>query len=428
MNPLANKIRPRNIDEIVGQNHLLGKGKVLRKMIDSGHLMNMIFYGPPGTGKTTVANIIASSTGKKLYRLNGTTDSLKDIKDIIKDLNTIMAYNGVILYIDEIHHFTKRIQQSLLEFIENGQITLIGSTTENPYFYIFKAILSRCLVLEFKPLSEKDIVDGLKRCIQISKKDLGYKFIEYDEDALHYIANLSGGDLRHALNIIEVILCCGKKEDGIKITVDSICEFNQKKLLNYDRDGDSHYDALSAFQKSIRGSDPDAAIFYLAILIKAGDLISIGRRLLVIAAEDIGLAYPQAISIVKACVDSAMQLGLPEARIPLAEAAILLATSPKSNSAICAIDNALNDIDSIDIGQIPNYLKDGHYDGAKALGRMEGYKYPHNYENHYVKQQYLPDNIKDKHYYDFGTNKMEQISEEYWKKIKKTGPIEKIIL
>ncbi|WP_123054003.1 replication-associated recombination protein A [Clostridium sp. JN-1] len=419
MNPLANKIRPKNIDEIVGQSHLLGKGKVLRKMIDSGHLMNMIFYGPPGTGKTTVANIIASSTGKKLYKLNGTTDSLKDIKDIIKDLNTIMNYNGVILYIDEIHHFTKRIQQSLLEFIENGQITLIGSTTENPYFYIFKAVLSRCLVLEFKPLSQKDIVNGLSRCIEISKKDLGYKFIKYDEDALYYIANLSNGDLRRALNIMEIILCCSKKEDEIKITVDSICELNQKKLLNHDRDGDSHYDVLSAFQKSIRGSDPDAAVFYLAILIKAGDLTSICRRLLVIASEDIGLAYPQAISIVKACVDSAVQLGLPEARIPLAEAAILLAVSPKSNSAICAIDRALSDINNIDIGQIPNYLRDGHYDGAKVLGRMEGYKYPHDYENHYVKQQYLPDNIKDKSYYDYGTNKIEQISKQYWEKIKK---------
>lgn len=419
MNPLANKIRPKNLDEVIGQKHLLGEGKILQDMISSGHLMNMIFYGPPGTGKTTVANIIASATGKKFYKLNATTDSLKDIKDIIKDLNTIMGYNGVILYIDEIHHFTKRIQQSLLEFIENGQITLIGSTTENPYFYIFKAILSRSIVLEFKKLTKEDIVQGLKRALELIKDDFPGKIISYDEAALNYMGELCEGDLRRALNILELILYSNSlREDKVHIAVDSIEKFSQKKILNYDRDGDSHYDILSAFQKSIRGSDANAAILYLGMLIKAGDLASICRRLLVIASEDVGLAYPQAISIVKACIDSALQLGFPEARIPLSEAVILLATAPKSNSAILAIDSALKDLETLDVGEIPLYLKDGHYEGAKVLGRMQNYKYPHNYKNSYVEQQYLPDNVKTKQYYSFGNNKMEQISKAYWDKIK----------
>ncbi|AKN29364.1 hypothetical protein Ccar_00335 [Clostridium carboxidivorans P7] len=419
MNPLANKIRPKNLDEVIGQKHLLGEGKILQDMISSGHLMNMIFYGPPGTGKTTVANIIASATGKKFYKLNATTDSLKDIKDIIKDLNTIMGYNGVILYIDEIHHFTKRIQQSLLEFIENGQITLIGSTTENPYFYIFKAILSRSIVLEFKKLTKEDIVKGLKRALELIKDDFPGKIISYDEAALDYMGELCEGDLRRALNILELILYSNSlREDKVHITVDSVEKFSQKKILNYDRDGDSHYDILSAFQKSIRGSDANAAILYLGMLIKAGDLASICRRLLVIASEDVGLAYPQAISIVKACIDSALQLGFPEARIPLSEAVILLATAPKSNSAILAIDSALKDLETLDVGEIPLYLKDGHYEGAKVLGRMQNYKYPHNYKNSYVEQQYLPDNVKTKQYYSFGNNKMEQISKAYWDKIK----------
>lgn len=419
MNPLANKIRPKNLDEVIGQKHLLGEGKILQDMISSGHLMNMIFYGPPGTGKTTVANIIASATGKKFYKLNATTDSLKDIKDIIKDLNTIMGYSGVILYIDEIHHFTKRIQQSLLEFIENGQITLIGSTTENPYFYIFKAILSRSIVLEFKKLTKEDIVQGLKRALELIKDDFPGKIISYDEAALNYMGELCEGDLRRALNILELILYSNSlREDKVHIAVDSIEKFSQKKILNYDRDGDSHYDILSAFQKSIRGSDANAAILYLGMLIKAGDLASICRRLLVIASEDVGLAYPQAISIVKACIDSALQLGFPEARIPLSEAVILLATAPKSNSAILAIDSALKDLETLDVGEIPLYLKDGHYEGAKVLGRMQNYKYPHNYKNSYVEQQYLPDNVKTKQYYSFGNNKMEQISKAYWDKIK----------
>lgn len=424
MNPLANKIRPKNLDEVIGQKHLLGEGKILQDMISSGHLMNMIFYGPPGTGKTTVANIIASATGKKFYKLNATTDSLKDIKDIIKDLNTIMGYNGVILYIDEIHHFTKRIQQSLLEFIENGQITLIGSTTENPYFYIFKAILSRSIVLEFKKLTKEDIVQGLKRALELIKDDFPGKIISYDEAALDYMGELCEGDLRRALNILELILYSNSlREDKVHIAVDSVEKFSQKKILNYDRDGDSHYDILSAFQKSIRGSDANAAILYLGMLIKAGDLASICRRLLVIASEDVGLAYPQAISIVKACIDSALQLGFPEARISLSEAVILLATAPKSNSAILAIDSALKDLETLDVGEIPLYLKDGHYEGAKVLGRMQNYKYPHNYKNSYVEQQYLPDNVKTKQYYSFGNNKMEQISKAYWDKIKENKEI-----
>lgn len=419
MKPLADRIRPDKIEDVFGQEHLIGKGKLLRRMVESGRVTNMIFYGPPGTGKTTVANIAARVANKSLYKLNATNASVKDIKDIVDELGTLMNSRGVVLYLDEIQNFNKKQQQSLLEFMENGSITLIASTTENPYFYIYKAILSRSTVFEFKPLASWDIVKGLKRAVEIASEDLKDKKIEYDDEALKYIAEVSNGDLRRAINAVELGIYSGSEDsDVIKIDLDAAYECTQLKILNYDKSDDSHYDVLSAFQKSIRGSDPDAAIHYLARLIKAGDLLSICRRLMVISAEDIGLAYPMAAVITKSCVDSALQLGFPEARIPLSEAVLMLATAPKSNSAICAIDAAMADIDTKDISDIPPHIKDAHYSGAEKLGRGLEYKYPHNYENNYVEQQYLPDSIKNSVYYVPGMNKMEQTAAEYMKRIK----------
>ena len=417
MKPLADRVRPVTLEDVFGQEHLLGSNKMLNRIISSGDIMNMIFYGPPGTGKTTVANIAAQVSNRTLYKLNATNASVKDIKEIVGNLDTLMTQNGVILYLDEIQNFNKKQQQSLLEFIENGKITLIASTTDNPYFYIYKAILSRSTVFEFKPLGKESIYKGLIRALKIENKDRSAP-IEYDNNAIEYIAEVSGGDLRKAINSLELAINSRNKTENIYIDMESAYECTQIKIMNYDRDGDSHYDILSAFQKSIRGSDPDGAIHYLGRLVKSGDLISIVRRLLVIASEDIGLAYPNAITIVKSCTDSALQLGFPEARIPLAQAVILLATVPKSNSSVIAIDNALSDIDSKDIGDIPNYLKDGHYSGAEKLNRGIEYKYPHNYENNYVLQHYLPDNLKNACYYVAGKNKMEQSAQEYFKRIK----------
>ncbi|MDK2798664.1 MAG: putative ATPase [Clostridiales bacterium] len=418
--PLADRIRPSTLEDVVGQEHLLGENKILHRILSSGHITNMIFYGPPGTGKTTVANIAAKITNRTFYKLNATNASVKDIKEIINDLNTLMNTDGVLLYLDEIQNFNKKQQQSLLEYIENGQITLIASTTENPYFYIYNAILSRSHIFEFKLLSKHNIIQALKRAVEIVKHDLNDTCIKYDEDVLDYIAEVSNGDLRKAISTLELAIYSAKVNDEgvIYITLDTIQECTQKKILNYDKSGDSHYDILSAFQKSIRGSDPDAAIHYLARLIKAGDLISICRRLLVIASEDIGIAYPNAISIVKSCVDAAMQVGLPEARINLAQATLILATAPKSNSVITAIDAALNDIDTKDIGDIPLHLKDAHYEGASGLGRGVDYKYPHHFKNNYVEQQYLPDNLKNVTYYIPGKNKVEDQIGQYQRLIK----------
>lgn len=415
MKPLADKIRPSCIEEVVGQQHLIGKGKILNRIIETKQIPNMIFYGPPGVGKTTIANIIAGATNKRFYKLNATNASVSDIKKIIDELDNLMSINGVLLYLDEIQNFNKKQQQSLLEYTENGQITLIASTTENPYFYVYNALLSRSSVFEFKPLGKEDIVKSLLRAVKAVENELKDTKVICDESILEFLAENSGGDLRKSINNLQLTLYTASRNiDGnIEITLEIAKECSGKKALNYDKLGDNHYDVLSAFQKSIRGSDPDGAIHYLARLVKAGDLISICRRLMVIASEDIGLAYPSAISIVKSCVDSAMQLGFPEARIPLAEAVILLATSPKSNSAINAIDNALKDLDNINVGEVPEYLKDAHYGGAQKLNRGTGYKYPHNYKNHYVKQQYLPNNIKNAVYYIPGDNKMENSAKAY---------------
>lgn len=418
--PLADMVRPKSLDEVVGQKHILAKGKVLYNLIQKKNVPNMIFYGPSGTGKTTVANIIANSTGKRLYKLNATTASVSDIRAIVSELDSLFNVDGALLYLDEIQNFNKKQQQSLLEFIENGKLTLIASTTENPYFYIYNAILSRSNVFEFQVVDSGEIERALQRAALLLSETMGGVEIAFAEDVLAFIASVSGGDVRKALNTLEVCVMSSNpdKKGNIHVTLAGAEEAAQKKAMRYDRDGDSHYDILSAFQKSIRGSDPDAAIHYLARLLSAGDMISACRRMLVTASEDIGMAYPQAIAITKACVDAAQQLGLPEARIPLAQAVLLLATAPKTNTAILSIDAAMQDIESMDVGSVPSDLQDAHYSGAKKLGHGLGYLYAHNYENNYVEQQYLPDNIKDRVYYTPGKNKNEQAIAAYWEKVK----------
>ena len=412
--PLADSVRPETLDDVVGQKHILGEGKPLRRIIESGKIPNMIFYGSSGIGKTTVANIIANSTDMNLYKLNGTTCSTADIKDIISSGGSFGFGRGTLLYLDEIQYLNKRQQQSLLEYIENGDITLIASTTENPYFYIYNAILSRSTVFEFKPVDKEDIAPALKRAVSITENNMKLSY-KVEDGVYEYIAMGCGGDVRKAINTIE--LCMLASAGGV-IDLELAKQLTQKSSMKYDRNGDQHYDILSAFQKSIRGSDENAALHYLARLIVAGDLPSICRRLLVIAAEDVGLAFPNAIAVTKACVDSALQLGFPEARIPLAEAVILLATSPKSNSAYNAINRAIADVEAGNTGDFPRHLQNKHYDGEGASVKGQHYLYPHDYPNHYVEQQYLPDNIKDRVYYEFGENKLEQAALEYRRKIK----------
>ena len=416
MSPLADKLRPKNIEEVAGQKHLLAEGKVLRRIIDGGTLPNLIFYGPSGVGKTTVANIIAENCGMKLHYLNATTASTADIKEIVGSIGTIDTQNGILLYLDEIQYFNKKQQQILLSYIENGDITLIASTTENPYFYVYNAILSRSTVFEFKTLSKEDIKGVLKRAIGILKEEKGKEIIISDE-AISKMAAASAGDVRRSLNMLELCVITSEGE-SINITDQTVEEILAGNGVRYDREGDQHYDIISAYQKSMRGSDPDAAIYYLGRLLAAGDLPSACRRLLVCANEDVGLANPQIIPIVKAAVDTAMTVGLPEARIPLANAVILVATSPKSASAHDAINAAMEDINKGLIGDIPRQLQNKHFDGEDASVKGQHYKYPHEYPNHYVKQQYLPDIVKNKKYYKFGDNKTEQAYKEYWKKIK----------
>ena len=416
--PLADLLRPQTLDEVYGQEHILGKGAVLRRLIDSGNIPNMVFYGPSGTGKTTVANIIAKQTNRTLYKLNATTASTADIKEIVAQLDTFMAPNGVLLYLDEIQSFNKKQQQSLLEHIENGKITLIASTTENPYFYVFNAILSRSTVFEFKQISASAALQAVRRAVSFMEQRTALTAAPED-GALEYIASSCGGDLRKAMNAVEVLFSAGIPQDGkLPLTLADAKEVTQKSALRADRDGDNYYDLLSALHKSIRGSDPDAACHYLARRLEAGQMPSACRRLMCVAAEDVGLAYPQILPIVNACVDMALKLGMPEARLPLADAAVLMATSPKSNSAYLAIDAALDDVRKGKSGDFPRHLQNVHAD-TYTMEREQGYLYPHNYPNHWVKQQYLPDELVGAHYYEYGPNKLEQAAKQYWDSIKK---------
>lgn len=413
--PLADRIRPETLDDIVGQRHLLGEGKALRNIIQSGTIPNLIFYGPSGTGKTTVASMIAKQTNKRLYRLNATNASISDIKDMVSELNTLAAPNGILLYLDEIQYFNKKQQQSLLEYLESGDITMIASTTENPYFYVYNAVISRCTVFEFKSVSAADIEQAVQRAFRVLAEENGAPY-QLEDGVSMAIARASGGDVRKSINTVELCaLSCGA---NTTITLDLVEQLTQKSSMRYDRAGDDHYDILSAFQKSLRGSDPDAALHYLARLLAAGDLPSAIRRLMVCACEDVGLAYPQIIPIVKNACDIALQVGLPEARIPLADAVVLVATSPKSNSAYLAYGAAEVDVQSGNFGAIPRRLQNKHFDGEDNPNKGQFYVYPHDYPNHWVKQQYLPDAIKDAVYYTPGENKVEQAAKAYWDAIK----------
>ena len=415
--PLADLLRPTTLDEVYGQEHILGKNAVLRRLIDSGNIPNMIFYGPSGTGKTTVANIIAKQTNRTLYQLNATTASTADIKNIVSSLDTFLAPNGVLLYLDEIQSFNKKQQQSLLEYIENGKITLIASTTENPYFYVFNAILSRSTVFEFKQISRDAALQAVKRAVSFMENRTALRAVP-EAGALEYIAGACGGDIRKAMNAVEVLFSAGVIRDGVMpITLEDARTVTQKSAMRADRDGDNHYDLLSALQKSIRGSDPDAAVHYLARLLEAGQMQSACRRLMVIAAEDVGLAYPMIIPIVKSCVDMALMLGMPEARIPLGDAAVLMATSPKSNTGHVALDTAMADIRKGRGGDFPRHLQNVHAD-TYTMEREQGYKYPHDYPGSWVQQQYLPDDLVGTKYYQYGNNKLEQASRQYWEAIK----------
>lgn len=416
--PLADEIRPKTLDEVVGQKHILGKDGLLRRIIEGGDIPNLIFYGPSGTGKTTVANIIAQRTNRPLHRLNATTASISDIKDIIADIGTLLAPDGVLLYLDEIQYFNKKQQQSLLEFMENGKITLIASTTENPFFYVFGAVLSRSTVFEFKQITAEDALPAIDRGVDLLNERLGGTLV-LEAGVREHIASACGGDIRKAMNALELLSSAARREDGkLVISLEDAQTAAQKSAMRYDREGDNHYDIASALMKSLRGSDPDAAVHYLARLLEAGDLITAIRRLLCSASEDVGLAYPQAVPIVKACVDSALQLGLPEAKLPLSEAAILLATWPKSNSACMAIDAAMADVRAGRTGDIPRELQNVHADSA-GMEREQGYLYPHNFPGHWVKQQYLPNELKNRKYYQYGDNKTEQAARRYWEEIKK---------
>lgn len=413
---LSEYLRPKKLDDVFGQEHLTAKNMIIDKAVKTNNIPNMVFYGPPGVGKTTVAKIIADNCKTDIYMFNATHNKTDEIKTIMSSyVNDIRGIKPII-YIDELQNFNKKQQQILLEYIEMGIITFIGSTTENPNQYVYKALLSRLIILEFKEVSEDKIEQNLAYCIDKMRDK--FKRVEVSKKAIKLMASYANGDVRRAVNLLELILNLYSTDDELIIDEDILKSLNISKQLLYDINSDNYYDLLSAFQKSIRGSDENAALHYLARAIKAGDIKPICRRLLVIASEDIGLAYPNAIAIVKSCIDSALFLGLPEARLPLAEAVILLATSPKSNSVITSIDSAIEDIDNMSIGDVPNHLKDSHYSGAKKMARGVDYKYPHNYENNYVNQQYLPDELKDKVYYKAGSNKYEMQAKLYMDKLK----------
>lgn len=416
--PLADRIRPQTLDDIVGQKHLLGPNKPLRKIIESGEIPNLIFYGPSGVGKTTLATYIAKRTNRTLKKLNGTTASTSDIKEVVSELNTFSGMNGILLYLDEIQYFNKKQQQVLLEYIENGSITLIASTTENPYFYVYNAILSRSTVFEFKSVPPEEIERAVKRAADIIAEEQEIE-VDFPESCRKKIAFGCGGDVRKAMNAVELSILVADEEDGVKtVTEEIVGELVQKSAVRYDKDGDEHYDIISAYQKSMRGSDSNAALHYLARLLEAGDLPSACRRLMVCACEDVGLAYPKLIPIVKSCVDIAQAVGLPEARIPLADAVVMVCNAPKSNSAYMGINRATQDLKLGNYGPVPRQLQNMHYDGEENNNKGQFYNYPHDYPNHYVNQQYLPDIIRDRVYYEYGDNKNEQAYKAYWDKIK----------
>lgn len=417
--PLADRLRPVSVEDIVGQQHLLGEGKPLRNIIRSGVLPNMIFYGPSGIGKTTLARIIAETTDRELVKLNGTTAGTADIKAVIARLDTLMAPNGVLLYLDEIQYFNKKQQQTLLEFIENGKITLIASTTENPYFYIYAALLSRATVFEFKAVTPEDIVPAVERAFAFLREEHAVDTV-IEDGVIHHIARACGGDVRKAINAVELCFLSSPLKEGVRtITLDAARQLTQHSAMRYDRAGDEHYDIVSAFQKSMRGSDPDAAVHYLARLLEAGDLPSACRRLMVCACEDVGLAWPQIIPIVKAAVDTALMVGLPEARIPLADAVILVCNAPKSNSAYLAVNAAMDDVQNGRSGPVPRQLQNKHFDGEDNPDKGQFYVYPHDFDGHWAPQQYLPDALKNKTYYRYGDNKNEQAARAYWDVVKK---------